>query len=64
MSLTQLLLVRHGTTDANVRVPYILQGSTIDLPLNDNGRRQPVPSAYQYLGGEIHYEVVVRAPGL
>ena len=40
MSVTQLLLVRHGTTDANVRVPYILQGSSIDLPLNDNGRRQ------------------------
>lgn len=40
MSVTQLLLVRHGTTDANVRVPYILQGSSIDLPLNENGRRQ------------------------
>ena len=40
MSATQLLLVRHGTTDANVRVPYTLQGSSIDLPLNDNGRRQ------------------------
>ena len=40
MTATQLLLVRHGTTDANVRVPYILQGSSIDLPLNDNGRRQ------------------------
>lgn len=40
MTATQLLLVRHGTTDANVRVPYILQGSGIDLPLNDNGRRQ------------------------
>ncbi|MFM9960204.1 MAG: histidine phosphatase family protein [Planctomycetaceae bacterium] len=40
MSVTQMLLVRHGTTDANVRVPYILQGSTVDLPLNENGRRQ------------------------
>jgi broad specificity phosphatase PhoE len=40
MTATQLLLVRHGTTEANVRVPYILQGSSIDLPLNDNGRRQ------------------------
>ena len=37
---TTLLLVRHGTTDANVRVPYILQGSGMDLPLNDNGQRQ------------------------
>lgn len=40
MTATQLLLVRHGTTEANVRIPYILQGSSIDLPLNDNGRRQ------------------------
>lgn len=40
MIATQLMLVRHGTTEANVRVPYILQGSSIDLPLNDNGRRQ------------------------
>ena len=38
--MTQLILVRHGTTDANVRVPYILQGSGIDLSLNDNGRKQ------------------------
>lgn len=37
---TTLLLVRHGTTDANVRVPYILQGSSIDLPLNPNGQNQ------------------------
>ncbi len=38
--MTQLILVRHGTTDANVRVPYILQGSGIDLSLNENGRKQ------------------------
>lgn len=38
--MTQLILVRHGTTDANVRIPYILQGSGIDMSLNDNGRRQ------------------------
>ena len=38
--MTQLLLVRHGTTDANVRVPYILQGCGVDLPLNENGRQQ------------------------
>ena len=40
MRPTQLLLIRHGTTDANDRVPYVLQGSTADLPLNDNGHRQ------------------------
>src|SRR5437899_12457733 len=38
--MTELLLIRHGTTEANVRVPYILQGNRIDLSLNDNGRRQ------------------------
>src|SRR5713101_1269380 len=38
--MTQLILIRHGTTEANVRVPYILQGNRSDLSLNDNGRRQ------------------------
>ncbi len=37
---TQLFLVRHGATDANLRRPYILQGDGIDLPLNETGRRQ------------------------
>lgn len=42
MAISQLLLVRHGTTDSNVRIPYILQGSGVDLSLNENGRRQAV----------------------
>ena len=50
MTATQLLLVRHGTTAANSRVPYILQGSTSDLPLNDNGRRQAQQVA-EFLAG-------------
>lgn len=33
-------LIRHGATEANERVPFILQGDGIDLPLNENGRRQ------------------------
>lgn len=37
---TTVYLVRHGATEANERVPYILQGNAIDLPLNDNGQRQ------------------------
>ncbi|MBS0261927.1 MAG: histidine phosphatase family protein [Planctomycetes bacterium] len=37
---TWLFLVRHGATEANERVPYILQGDGIDLPLSPNGQRQ------------------------
>ncbi len=37
---TTLYLVRHGATDANLRRPYVLQGRSIDLPLNETGRRQ------------------------
>lgn len=36
----QIYLIRHGATEANERIPFVLQGSAIDLPLNDNGRRQ------------------------
>jgi alpha-ribazole phosphatase/probable phosphoglycerate mutase len=39
-SETHLYLVRHGATDANERIPYILQGSGIDLPLSASGRAQ------------------------
>lgn len=37
---TVLYLVRHGATAANERVPFILQGSGIDLPLSPRGERQ------------------------
>lgn len=37
---TILLLVRHGATTANEQKPYILQGSSIDLPLSPNGEKQ------------------------
>lgn len=37
---TTLLLIRHGATEANERVPYILQGDGIDLPLSATGRGQ------------------------
>ena len=39
-SETTLLLVRHGATEANERVPYILQGDGIDLSLSATGREQ------------------------
>ena len=37
---TILYLVRHGATDANESRPYILQGSGIDMPLSETGRKQ------------------------
>lgn len=38
--VTRMFLVRHGATDANLRVPPILQGCGIDWPLNETGRKQ------------------------
>ncbi len=38
--VTWLYLVRHGATAANERVPYILQGNAIDLPLSPTGEGQ------------------------
>jgi broad specificity phosphatase PhoE len=37
---TWLYLLRHGATEANERVPYILQGHAIDLPLSGVGEDQ------------------------
>ena len=37
---TTLLLVRHGATPSNERVPYVLQGDGIDTSLSDRGRAQ------------------------
>jgi len=38
--VTWLYLVRHGATEANERVPYVLQGNGMDLPLSAAGQRQ------------------------
>ncbi len=38
--VTWLFLARHGATEANERVPNILQGNAIDLPLSRDGERQ------------------------
>jgi broad specificity phosphatase PhoE len=38
--VTWLYLVRHGSTEANERIPYILQGNGIDLPLSAQGEQQ------------------------
>lgn len=42
---TMLYLVRHGATSANEQRPYILQGSSIDLPLSPTGREQAAAAA-------------------
>lgn len=39
-TVTRLFLVRHGSTDANERRPFVLQGSEIDGPLTVTGQRQ------------------------
>ena len=38
--MTRVFLVRHGSTDANERRPFVLQGSEIDGPLTASGQRQ------------------------
>lgn len=43
--MTRLFLVRHGSTDANERRPFVLQGSEIDGPLTVTGQRQAVQLA-------------------
>ncbi len=39
-SVTRLFLVRHGSTEANERKPFVLQGSEIDTPLTTKGWQQ------------------------
>jgi broad specificity phosphatase PhoE len=43
--ITWLYLVRHGATEANERLPYILQGDAMDLPLSSAGERQAEAAA-------------------
>jgi broad specificity phosphatase PhoE len=38
--VTRLFLARHGSTAANERQPFVLQGCEIDGPLTELGRRQ------------------------
>lgn len=40
MTTTRMYLIRHGATSSNEQRPYVLQGSGIDHPLSENGRRQ------------------------
>jgi broad specificity phosphatase PhoE len=38
--VTRLFLTRHGSTEANERKPFVLQGCEIDGPLTETGRQQ------------------------
>lgn len=38
--VTRLFLIRHGSTEANERRPFVLQGCEIDGPLTELGRQQ------------------------
>src|SRR5687768_2603068 len=40
MAETTLILTRHGATEHNLARPYVLQGRTMDPPLDEVGRKQ------------------------
>jgi alpha-ribazole phosphatase len=52
--MTRLFLVRHGSTAANERLPFVLQGSEIDGPLTETGFRQAAALARHFRDFEIH----------
>jgi broad specificity phosphatase PhoE len=61
---TWLYLVRHGATEANQRVPYILQGDAMDLPLSPIGVGQAQAVAEflrQFPIGHVFSSTMVRA---
>lgn len=61
---TWLYLVRHGATEANERVPYILQGHAIDLALSSTGERQADAAAAflrQFSITHVYSSTMVRA---
>ncbi|MGE5192592.1 MAG: histidine phosphatase family protein [Deltaproteobacteria bacterium] len=62
--VTWLYLVRHGATEANQRVPYILQGHAIDLPLSPTGEGQARAVAgflRQFPIGRVFSSTMIRA---
>lgn len=51
---TRLILVRHGSTEANERLPFVLQGCEIDGPLTETGQRQAANLARGLKDFDIH----------
>ena len=60
--VTRLFLVRHGSTEANERRPFVLQGSEIDGPLTETGQRQASQLA-EFLA-EVEFSAVYASPML
>lgn len=51
---TRLFLVRHGSTEANERLPFVLQGCEIDGPLTETGQHQAANLARGLQDFDIH----------
>lgn len=61
---TWLYLVRHGATEANERVPYVLQGNAMDLGLSETGERQALSLAgylSQFPIRQVYSSLMLRA---
>ncbi len=52
--MTRLFLIRHGSTAANERLPFVLQGCEIDGPLTETGLRQAAALAKALRDFAIH----------
>lgn len=61
-TVTRLFLVRHGSTEANERRPFVLQGCEIDGPLTPIGHRQADELA-RFLDG-VEFSAIYASPML
>jgi len=52
--MTRLFLVRHGSTEANERLPFVLQGCELNGPLTETGQRQAANLARGLRDFDIH----------
>lgn len=59
-TVTRLFLVRHGSTDANERRPFVLQGCEIDGPLTVTGQRQATQLA-EFLAA-VEFSAIYASP--
>ena len=59
-TVTRLFLVRHGSTEANERRPFVLQGCEIDGPLTVTGQRQAAQLA-EFLAG-VEFSAIYASP--
>lgn len=59
---TRVFLVRHGATAANRAVPYTLQGSGSDLPLDELGREQARRAGAALADAGVRLDAVYSSP--